>query len=209
MKENFGKNYFYGYKDSNYINYDKLNPSKLFKGVKFFIRKQNIRGRILDIGCAFGFLLKEVSQNFDELYGFDISEFAVEKAKKIIPNANLKIVDLEKSLPYPDNFFDCITALDVLEHTENFEKNFEKIVKKLKKGGYLIISTPINEWPRKIFGFLDKDKTHISVLREDELNKIIKKNRLSVADKRYYSPFPIIYKVPYIPFSIEVLLRKQ
>jgi 2-polyprenyl-3-methyl-5-hydroxy-6-metoxy-1,4-benzoquinol methylase len=176
MIEKFGRSYFYGFERSNYINYEKLNPSKLFKGAIFFINKHNIRGgKILDVGCAFGFFLKEVSSYFDELHGFDISKFAIKKAKKIIPKAKLKVVDLEKSLPYPDDSFDCITAIDVLEHTKNFEKNFEKMVKKLKKNGYLIISTPLNEWPRKIFGFLDRDKTHISVLKEHELIKIVKK----------------------------------
>ncbi|MBN1245011.1 methyltransferase domain-containing protein [Candidatus Bathyarchaeota archaeon] len=100
-------------------------------------------------------------------------------------------------------------AVDVLEHTKNFEKSFGEIVRKLKKGGYLIVSTPLDEWPRRYFGFMDKDKTHISVLKEQELNSIIKKNKLKAIDKRYYAPFPLIYRISRIPFSIEVLLRKQ
>lgn len=34
---------------------------------------------------------------------------------------------LQNSLPCPDNLFDCITAVDVLEHTKDFEKNFGKL----------------------------------------------------------------------------------
>jgi 2-polyprenyl-3-methyl-5-hydroxy-6-metoxy-1,4-benzoquinol methylase len=210
MTEEFGRSYFYGFSKSNYLNYEKLNPSKLFEGITYFVRKHNIRvNKILDVGCAFGFLLKELSSAFDELHGFDISEFAIEKAKKVIPEASLKIHSLEDPLPYPDNNFDCITAVDVLEHTKNFEKSFGKIVRKLKKNGYLIVSTPLDDWPRRYFGFLDKDKTHISVLKKQELNSIIKKNKLKVIEKRYYAPFPVIYRIPRIPFSIEILLRKQ
>jgi 2-polyprenyl-3-methyl-5-hydroxy-6-metoxy-1,4-benzoquinol methylase len=209
MTEEVGRSYFYGFSKSNYLNYEKLNPSKLFEGILYFVRKHNIRvNKVLDVGCAFGFLLKELSSVFDELHGFDISEFAIEKAKKVIPEASLKIHSLEDPLPYPDNNFDCITAIDVLEHTKDFERSFGKLVKKLRKGGYLIVSTPLDDWPRRYFGFMDTDKTHISVLKEQELNSIIKKNNLRVIDKRYYLPFPLIYRIPRIPFSIEVLLRK-
>ena len=142
MTEEFGRSYFYGFSKSNYLNYEKLIPSKLFEGIIYFVRKYNIRvNNILDVGCAFGFLLKELSSVFDELHGCDISRFAIEKAKKIVPEASLKILSLEDPLPYPDNKFDCITAVDVLEHTKNFEENFGKIVRHLKKGGYLIVST--------------------------------------------------------------------
>jgi len=46
-------------------------------------------------------------------------------------------------------------------------------------------------------------------LTENELIKIIKKNNMKVIDKRYYAPFPFIYRIPGIPFSLEILLRKQ
>jgi 2-polyprenyl-3-methyl-5-hydroxy-6-metoxy-1,4-benzoquinol methylase len=210
MTEEFGRNYFYGFSESNYLNYEKLNPSKLFEGILYFVRKHNIRvNTVLDVGCAFGFLLKELSSVFNELHGFDISEFAIAKARKIVPEASLQILSLENKLPYPDNHFDCITAVDVLEHTRNVETNFGKIVSKLKAGGYLIVSTPLDDWPRRYFGFMDKDKTHISVLKEQELDSIIKKSKMRVIEKRYYLPFPLIYRIPKIPFSIEVLLRKQ
>ena len=210
MTEEFGRSYFYGFSKSNYLNYEKLNPSKLFEGILYFVRKHNIRvNRVLDVGCAFGFLLKELSSVFDELHGFDISEFAIAKARKVIPEASLQLLSLEDPLPYPDNHFDCITAADVLEHTKNFGKNFGKIVRKLRKGGYLIVSTPLDYWPRRYLGFMDNDKTHISVLKEKELTSIIRKNNLKVIDKRYYLPFPLIYRIPRIPFSIEILLKKQ
>ena len=156
--------------------------------------------------CYWG---ESLSSVFKDLHGFDISEFATEKAKKVIPKASLKILALEDPLPYPENQFDCITAVDVLEHTKNFEISFKKLVRLLKKGGYLILSIPLNEWPRKYLGFMDKDKTHVSVLKEKELKTIIRKNKMKIIDERHYLPFPIIYRIPKIPFSIEILLRKQ
>lgn len=208
MVEKFGRDYFYGGKQSNYSNYEDMDPSKAFKNVISFIRKLDLKGRFLDIGCAFGFLLKEVSHFFDELHGFDISEFAIKKAREIIPQAKLKILDLDKPLPYPDKFFDCIAALDVLEHTKNFKENFAKIAKKLKPGGYLIVSVPIDAWPRRLFGFLDKDETHISILKEEEIFQIIEENDLDVIRKNPFCPLPVVHKIPFIPAEIELILKK-
>ena len=209
MADKFGEDYFYGGKESNYTNYENVDPSKAFRNVISFIENERLKGRFLDVGCAFGFLLREVSSFFDELYGFDISEFAINKAKQIIPRANLKILDLDKSLPYPDESFDCITALDVLEHTQNFKNNFEKIVNKLKISGCFIVSVPIDAWPRRLFGFLDKDKTHISILKEEDILQIVEEHELVIRSKKYFCPLPIFHKIPYIPAQIELILKKE
>jgi SAM-dependent methyltransferase len=205
MKERFDKDYFCG-KGSNYPNYGKIDASKYFKRVISFIKDQGLNGRFLDVGCAFGLLLKEVSPFFNRLYGFDISKFAIRKAKEKVPKADLRVLDLEETLPYPDESFDCITALDVLEHTKNFENNFYKIVKKLKKGGYFIISLPIYSWPVKLFGFLDKDKSHVSILKENKIIQTIRRNKLSIVSKKYFLPF---FRIPYIPAEVELILKKE
>ncbi|MBE0511658.1 methyltransferase domain-containing protein [Candidatus Bathyarchaeota archaeon] len=152
-------------------------------------------------------MLKEVSSFFNELHGCDISQFAIIKARQKIPNADLRVVNIE-ALSYPDDMFDCITALDVLEHTCSFEKSFANLVKKLKSGGYLILSAPINNCLRKMFGFLDKDKTHISVLSESEIIQIINKHKLKIIRIRRFCPFPIFYRIPYIPAAVELILKK-
>jgi 2-polyprenyl-3-methyl-5-hydroxy-6-metoxy-1,4-benzoquinol methylase len=211
MQQEFGRNYFYGGNRSNYFNYEKMNHSKVFQGIAYFFNKHGIRGnRLLDAGCAFGFLLRELSPFFKNLTGFDISEFAIKKARKIIPEANLSIFNLHSDLLYPDNHFDCVTAVDVLEHTRDFGESFGKLVGKLRKGGYLVVSTPLDRWPRRYFGFIgDRDKTHISVPREKELNNIIQQNKLHIIERRYFSPFPILYRIPTIPWQVEILMQKK
>ena len=99
--------------------------------------------------------------------------------------------------------------MDVLEHTRDFGGSFGKLVKKIRRGGYLIVSTPLDKWPRKYFGFIgDRDKTHISVPKERKLISIIQKNKLRIIEKRYFSPFPILYRIPNVPWQIEMLMQK-
>lgn len=208
MQNYFDRRYFYGKEKSNYGNYEKICTEKQFNGIISFIKENNISGKFLDVGCAFGYLLKEISQYFKEFYGCDISSFAIKKAKKLMPEADIRIADIGQALPYKDDFFDCICALDVLEHTKNVEKSLDILIRKLRKGGYLIISMPINAWPRKAFGFLDKDRTHISILKVSELDKILVKRNLEVIKREYFAPMPFIHRIYNIPAEIQIFIKK-
>jgi 2-polyprenyl-3-methyl-5-hydroxy-6-metoxy-1,4-benzoquinol methylase len=208
MSETFDATYFNGKSKSNYANYEALNPAKHFRSVIAFIKNQNLRGRFLDVGCAFGLLLREVAPLFAEVYGCDISHYAISKAQQTIPDANLRVVNIEKTLPYPDETFDCITALDVLEHTTTLEQSLANVTQKLKKGGHLILSVPIHSVFRQLLGFLDKDTTHRSVLTASQIIRIVEKNRLRIVRRRHFLPFPVVYRIPYIPAEVELILRK-
>ena len=209
LTERFGRDYFYGKKESNYSNYEDMNPHRQFKSVRSIVKEQEIGGKCLDVGCAFGSLLKRVSPHFEELYGCDVSRFAISKAEEKVPDADFRVVDIESGLPYPDASFDCITAMDVLEHTKSFEKSFGNLVGKLKSGGYMIFSVPLNNPIRKLFGFLDKDKTHISILAKPEIMRIIKKHDMKVVERKYHCSFPLIHKIGYIPAEIRFVLQKN
>jgi SAM-dependent methyltransferase len=209
LPERFGESYFYGKRESNYSNYETMNPHRQFKSVRSFIKEQGIRGKCLDVGCAFGSLLKRVSPHFDELYGCDISMFAIGKATGKVPEAEFRVADVEEGLPYPDGEFDCITAMDILEHTRSFEKSFGNLVRKLREGGFLIFSVPMDNPIRKMFGFLDKDKTHISILPKPEIMRIIRKHGMRVMGRRYACSFPFIHKIGFIPAEIQFVLQKS
>lgn len=209
MSENYGRDYYHGKKESNYADYDTFDARRHFGHLIDFIEANSQPGRYLDYGCAFGFLIKELQPFFKETYGIDISEYAIERAHDIVPHTNLQVAKSEGELPYSDQFFDCITAMDVLEHTYNFEENFKAIVDKLKPGAYFIFSTPINAWPRKLFGFLDKDKTHVSVMKHKEIKRMIEETCLDVIQKRTFGPIPKLGRMSYIPAQVEYITQKK
>lgn len=60
---------------------------------------------------------------------------------------NLSIQNLEKT-DYPDDKFDYITSLSVIEHGVNINEYFREMARILKTGGYLLTST--DYWPEKI-----------------------------------------------------------
>jgi len=97
------------------------------------LAEERISGRFKEVGCVFGYLLEETAPFFTEVCGCDISEFVIEKARDGNPDMDLRVVDIEQPMPYADESFDCIAALDVLEHTGSFEDSLRKIVANLKR----------------------------------------------------------------------------
>jgi len=209
-KEIFNKDYFYGRKLSNYVNYEKLDNDFRWKPIVKILKELKISGKILDIGCAFGYFLKRAAPLFQELYGLDISDFAIKLAKKELPKAELRVLDIDKAeLPYPDEYFDLITAFDVLEHTSSIPGALNKIIKKIKRGGYLIFSTPMkNTWAGRIFRFFDRDVSHISVPTKLELIGFVEQSGLEIIKQNSFINAGY-FRIYGIPQTCEFVLRKR
>ncbi len=164
----FDEEYFEGkFKKSSYLNYN-IFKSRLFWRDKIkFIKK--IKGKLLDVGCAYGFFLKHVNSNGVETYGLDISKVAVKKASKFCKKISIQSAC---NICFKDNVFNCITAFDVLEHLENPQEFLSEVYRVLKPGGILILQTPNPLILGRVIP--DRDKTHVNKMREKKLIKLIK-----------------------------------
>lgn len=96
----------------------------------------------LDIGyltgastVAYGALEK-----FKEVYRVDISAGALKEAAEKRIKTYLVDINYEQ-LPFPDNFFECIIFVDVIEHLIDPYNIMLEIKRVLKQGGILIIGT--------------------------------------------------------------------
>jgi len=106
----------------------------------------NIKGKILDAGFGYGHLERKISKNKNiQIYGVDISDSAVKRIRKEI-KGDFRTGDI-LALPHKSSFFDCIFALDVLEHIPPHKvfRAYRELYRVLKKGGYLVVSVPLNE----------------------------------------------------------------
>jgi SAM-dependent methyltransferase len=96
---------------------------------------------VLDIGCAGGRKSKYLIEHGLRVVGVDISEKFIEIAKKEVPEAEFHVLGLE-DLDKLDPVFDDIFMQAVLLHIpkKEVEKNFKKVITKLKAGGYLYVA---------------------------------------------------------------------
>ena len=99
--------------------------------------------RYIDIGCWTGasVLSYGALHKFKEVHGIDLVAEALKEAQK--RGISTHLVDLNcDRLPFPDNYFECITLVAVIEHLVNPYHVLEEIRRVLKPGGVLIIGTP-------------------------------------------------------------------
>ena len=84
--------------------------------IKHYELKKN--DKILDIGCAKGFLVKDLLNQGIDAYGIDISEYAISKSEKeTIGRLHLGKAD---KLPFPDNSFDFVISINTIH---NYDEN--------------------------------------------------------------------------------------
>jgi len=110
--------------------------------------------RVLDVGCGNGYLLKELSLKHKNWHGFGVDIYSEVRNIKL-PGCTFLVGDI-CSLPFPDDHFDFVFALDVLEHIWKLEQAMKEIKRVLKNGGILIVSGPTETVFYKLCRFLLK-----------------------------------------------------
>jgi SAM-dependent methyltransferase len=66
---------------------------------------------VLDVGCGVGALLRLVAARGARAFGIDAAEGLIELARERVPDADLRVGDMEE-LPYDDDVFDLVTGFN-------------------------------------------------------------------------------------------------
>lgn len=151
------------YYESNYSNYEAQNPRKKLAFYKRVIEANMLAGvplRIHDIGCAQGLFLQCLDSSW-ELFGSDISEFAIQRAAKILPHANLRCADAASRRVF-DGSFGVITAWDVVEHIPDINAVIATVREQLVPNGLFVFVVPVYDGlSGPLIRMLDRDPTHV------------------------------------------------
>jgi protein-L-isoaspartate(D-aspartate) O-methyltransferase len=103
--------------------------------------------KILDVGCGKGFLLYDFTKVVPgvEVYGLDISEYAIENSKEEI-KWRLQLGDAT-SLPFEDHSFDFVYSITTLHnlHCYDLDKALLEIERVGKKNKYICVESYRNE----------------------------------------------------------------
>lgn len=148
---------------------------------------------VLDIGCGVGLGLRLINLLHPEkkLYGVDISELAVERVNKYLPNA---ILECEKVPPlnYDDDFFDIIICTEFLEHITDPVFALKEIKRVLKPEGKVLITIPNN--------CLGSAPEHLHQWNFDEFNNLLNSIKFQILN---YKVFRIDANADYLFMEVE------
>lgn len=194
MPNTYNKRYFHnrvGVLDKNreIVEKERLNILK-----QYIFNKETIR--ILDIGCGFGYFLKFCDEEGWQTFGVDHSDYALSKAKNYT-KAELFLIDLNKEkLPFENNFFDAIVAIDFIEHLISDTIFLDEANRILRKNGIFFLLTP-NGHSR-----YDRDLTHINIYEEKDLINRLNNNNFKILNihgaKGYTERMTPLRRYPFI-----------
>lgn len=150
--------------------------------------------KVFEIGCGTGDLLASLKPKYG--YGMDISKQMIKNANnKYANNSNLKF-----SIIWPFGHFEYIFMSDVIEHMDEPEKEFSKIVK-LMRPSTIFINTMANPiWEPLLMvweslGWKMKEGPHYRI-KNYELRIIMERQGLRIIKHDYKLLIPI--KIPFI-----------
>lgn len=181
IKKFYSKDYFFrklndgiGYND--YLRDEsghRLNAKVLLDK----INKIKQPGKLLDMGCGYGFFLDEAAKRGWQVYGTDISEEACSYASGTL---GLKVFNgdlLDRG--FESSFFDVVTLLGSIEHFADPYKILREASRILKNDGIMVITTlNIAGFTRLFKLFRYKPPEHLFYFSKDNMRFLLRKTGL-------------------------------
>jgi ubiquinone/menaquinone biosynthesis C-methylase UbiE len=168
-------------------------------------------GRILDVGCGPAFIGDKFRESDLEYFGLDISQYMIRECVNYYCENTMFhfVLGSIEYLPFPDNYFDAVLCLGVLEYVRDEQNALEEITRVLKPQGLFIVTmlngnSPYRLWQRLVYWKAKNLKKNLKnwLLRltsppppkkvncklhcKEELQRLLTNNRFNIVDFLYY-----------------------
>ena len=153
--------------------------------------------RLLDVGCGAGNMIHHLSK-YGQVKGLEIDERPV-KVARTERGYDVDLFDVTSQMPFEDNSFDAVTALDVIEHNEDDMAILADSYRILKPGGHMIITVPAFMW---LWSHNDDINAHIRRYTAKELKQKLTQTGYEVSRVTYNNFFVF-------PLAVALILLRR
>ena len=152
MAEAYRSGAYFGGEGAGYDDYGEQEQSlrATFRRLADHLARQGVAsGRLLEIGCGYGYFLEEAAPYFSKRYGTEFSPPAAARARQAADHVWEGGID---AVPEGQRF-DCIVALHVIEHVYDPKAFMAKVRQHLAPGAHCVLAAPdMNGFWRKLMG---------------------------------------------------------
>ncbi len=198
---------------ANYFEGMRVNRKTFSDRLKRIENKLGKRGKLLDVGAALGDCLMEArSLGWKDIQGIEVSVYGSKFAKKRGISVRKGVLDRR----VPANKYDVVLYQDVIEHIPDPVLELTKVIRVLKKGGFIYLVTPdIGGFWSKLLGPLwyhYKPQEHLSYFSKSSMSAALKKAGFrNIQTEGTYHVLSLEYILDrlrfYAPGIFEVLLK--
>jgi ubiquinone/menaquinone biosynthesis C-methylase UbiE len=145
--------------------YDREYNDQTTGGYSLRIRREKVLrffdqpgGKVLDVGCGPAVMAQEIAARGCEFWGVDPAEKMLDICRRRVGGRSDMHFELgyATQLAFPDQFFDAVLCMGVIDAVEDRSKAVREMLRVLKPGGTLIITftnvaSPYSWWKRYVF----------------------------------------------------------
>jgi ubiquinone/menaquinone biosynthesis C-methylase UbiE len=182
----------------------------------FHVRRQRVMellpstlGRVADLGCGPGIMVPAILERGGSFVGIDVSPEMIREANakyQAEPNVSFAVGDIE-NLDLPDEAFDQVICMGVIEYLEHPQKALAEIGRILRPGGTAVVSVskryhtdrlaaPLTapvRWVARRMGFKGSGQVHRSGMQPRELDYAAALGRMVPEGASHYNFTPLPY----------------
>ncbi|MBB4079669.1 SAM-dependent methyltransferase [Lewinella aquimaris] len=101
---------------------------------------------VLDVGCGNGWVARELLPEKEAVISFDLSlHNTTETYRRNLKSNHFAVAGDVLHLPFRDGSVDAIVSSEVMEHVPDVPNYLSELIRVVRPGGTIVISTPYNE----------------------------------------------------------------